>query len=368
MTAISATLTAAIPSPPSPDLVIGPLNLRFYGLAIATGVLVAVSIARRRFAAVDGDPEDITTVALVAVPAGLVGARLYHVITDFGDKYSGGRWWPDAFYVWQGGLGIPGGVLLGAVAAIVACRYMRIDWRTVADAAAPAIPVAQAIGRLGNWFNQELYGRPTDLPWGLRIDQPLGHPPGTTFHPTFLYEGLWNLSLAALIVLAGRRVVLRPGRWFAVYVAGYGLGRLWVEALRSDFATELWGLRVNIWTSLVAIVGGLVWLFWKGSPLDRAATEELRAGGNPRAGAGARAGVPAMAAATAGAVASGSDGGSPGDPSAAGATSDDAGATPASEAGSDGPADADSGGDTDADTDGADERDDGPGRAGAGQE
>ena len=276
-------LIASIPSPSFQDLSIGPLSFRMYGLAIALGVLAAVAIARRRYAARGGDPEDITTVAIVAVPAGLIGARLYHVITDFGDKYSDGRWWPDAFMIWRGGLGIPGGVALGALAAILVARRMRLDWRHLADAAAPAIPVAQAVGRLGNWFNQELYGRPTDLPWALEIDAPVGFAPGTTFHPTFLYEGLWNLALAATIVLLGRVVVLRAGRWFAVYVVGYGLGRLWVESLRIDFATEIAGLRVNTWISLVAIVGGLVWLFWRGSPVDTEATAALRRGEDPLA-------------------------------------------------------------------------------------
>jgi prolipoprotein diacylglyceryl transferase len=284
-------LLSSIPSPPSQQLELGPLNFRFYGLMIALGVLAAVAIARRRWSALGGDPEDITTIALVAVPAGLIGARLYHVITDWSRLYSGGRWWPDAFAIWNGGLGIPGGVLVGVAAGVVVCRRIQVDWRHVADAAAPAIPVAQAIGRLGNWFNQELYGRPTDLPWALRIDDPEGYPPGTTFHPTFLYEGLWNLALAGLIVLGGRRLVLKPGRWMAVYVAGYGLGRLWVESLRVDVATEFGGLRVNTWISLVAIAGGLLWLFWGGNPVAKEETAELRAGGDPRAHVGVRGGA-----------------------------------------------------------------------------
>ena len=281
------SLLGSIPSPPVQDLSIGPLQFQMYGLMIALGVLAAVAIARRRWAARGGDPEDITTLAIWAVPAGLVGARLYHVITDFSATYSGGRWWPNALYIWEGGLGIPGGVILGAVVGILVARYqLRVEWRHVADSVAPALPVAQAIGRLGNWFNQELYGGPTDLPWALEIDDPAGYPPGTTFHPTFLYEGLWNLALAALIVLGGRRVILKPGRWLAVYVAGYGLGRLWVESLRIDEATELFGMRVNIWTSLLAITAGLLWLFWGGSPVDHAATAELRAGGDPLAEVG----------------------------------------------------------------------------------
>jgi prolipoprotein diacylglyceryl transferase len=306
MTALApASLLASIPSPPFRDLTIGPLSFRLYGLMIALGVLAAVWIGRRRYASYGGDPEDITTIALVAVPAGLVGARLYHVITDFSDKYSDGRWWPDAFMVWKGGLGIPGGVLLGAIAGVVTCKVIKLDWRVVADAAAPAIPVAQAIGRLGNWFNQELYGRPTSLPWGLEIDpefRPADQLTVTTFHPTFLYELLWNLGLAGFIVWASGRVVLRRGRWLAVYVMGYGLGRLWVEALRADDATTILGLRVNIWTSLIAIVGGALWLLWGGDPVDREATARLRAGESMAAiigGEGVRGPVAAQLAAEA---------------------------------------------------------------------
>jgi prolipoprotein diacylglyceryl transferase len=278
---VPTTGLAAIPPPPFQELTLGPLNLRLYGLCIALGVLAAVWIGQRRWRRAGGDPEDITTIALAAVPAGLVGARLWHVATDWSDKYSDGRWWPDAFMVWKGGLGIPGGILLGTVVGALVARRLRIDWRRAADALAPALPVAQAIGRLGNYFNQELFGRPTDLPWGLEVElpfRPVRYQAVETFHPTFLYEGLWNLSLAGLIVAGSRRTVLRPGRWFAVYVLGYGVGRLWVEALRIDEATQLLGLRVNIWTALVLVAIGGFWLFWGGNPLDREATERLRAG------------------------------------------------------------------------------------------
>src|SRR5690606_25666167 len=196
---------ASIPSPPFRDLALGPLSFRMYGLMIALGVIAAVWIARRRYSSYGGDPEDITTIALVAVPAGLVGARLYHVITDWPDLYSDGRWWPKAFMIWQGGLGIPGGVLLGAIAGVVACRVMGISWRIVGDAVAPAIPVAQACRRLGKWFNQEVIGGQTDRLWGVRIVphiRPRDYLTSPTFLPTFLYEGLWNLGLAGLIVWA----------------------------------------------------------------------------------------------------------------------------------------------------------------------
>jgi hypothetical protein len=167
------------------------------------------------------------------------------------------------------------------VVGIIVANRVVPSWRRLADAVAPGLPVAQAIGRLGNYFNQELYGRPTDLPWGLEVEfanRPAEYSDIETFHPTFLYEGLWNLGLAGLIVWGSNRYVLRPGRWFAVYITGYGLGRLWVEALRIDTATLILGVRVNIWMSLVIILGGLLWLFWGGSPLDREATGRLRAG------------------------------------------------------------------------------------------
>lgn len=262
------TLVAAIPAPPSNVLRLGPLNFHLYGLCIALGALAGVSLARKRWADTGRDPDDITTVALIAVPAGLIGARLYHVVTDF-QLYRGGRWWPDAFMVWKGGLGIPGGVAGGAIAALVVAHYKKMPWRVMGDAAAPAVPLAQAIGRFGNYFNQELFGSRTTLPWGLEVDlgtsgRPPEAPVDALFHPTFLYESLWNFALVALIVVGTRRLTLKPGRWFAVYVMGYGLGRLWVESLRIDEANAILGLRVNTWTSSIAIIGGLIWFFWGG--------------------------------------------------------------------------------------------------------
>ena len=286
MTPAIATLShflVAIPAPPSDS--IGPFRL--YGLMIALGVLAAVTLAQRRWSSWGGDEDAVVTIAIWAVPAGLIGARLYHVITDWNSLYSDGRW-ADAFKIWNGGLGIPGGVLLGALVGILVARRMVPSWRRLGDAVAPAIPLAQAIGRLGNYFNQELYGRATELPWALQVDAVViqrDHPgefaAGTTFHPTFLYEALWNLALAGLIIWGGRKLVLKPGRWFALYIAGYGLGRLWVESLRIDPATVLMGMRVNIWMSLVIIAGGLLWFIWGGGPVDRERTELLKAGADP---------------------------------------------------------------------------------------
>jgi prolipoprotein diacylglyceryl transferase len=257
------SMLALIPSPSRNAIHLGPLQVRAYGLAIAIGVVAAVGISQRRWARRGGNPDDIAAIAIWAVPAGLVGARLYHVATDW-QRFQGH--WLDVFAVWKGGLGIPGGLLAGVVVGVVLARRRGLVIRETLDAVAPALPVAQAIGRLGNWFNQELFGRPTDLPWALRIDpahRPAGYEDVVGFHPTFLYEGLWNLGLAALLVLVERRWHPRPGILFAGYVAGYALGRLWVEALRIDAASEILGLRVNIWVSglaLVAAVGSIAWL------------------------------------------------------------------------------------------------------------
>ncbi|MCX7621122.1 MAG: prolipoprotein diacylglyceryl transferase [Acidimicrobiales bacterium] len=293
---LTATTTSAmmvlssIPSPGSDRLRLGPLNLRMYGLMIALGVLAAVGLGRRRWSERGGNPDDIVTIAMWAVPAGLVGARLYHVITDWKTYF------PDrpieTLYVWQGGLGIPGGIIGGTLVGVIVARRMGIRLPAAFDMAAPCIPLAQAIGRWGNWFNQELFGRPTTLPWGLEVSPEravaAGYQPGTTFHPTFLYESLWNLALVVFLLWLDKKRVLRPGRLFAAYVGGYFLGRLWVESLRADTASLILGVRVNIWTSLFAIVGSSVVLFMGGitrrsddsdAPYVDGQASELRANG-----------------------------------------------------------------------------------------
>jgi prolipoprotein diacylglyceryl transferase len=282
----AAALLGAIPSPSSSSIHIGPLELRAYGLAIGIGVIVAMAVARRRWAARGGDPDDVSRLATWAVVAGLVGARAYHVLTDY-HRFQGH--WLDAVKVWEGGLGIPGGLLAGVATGVVLARRRGLPAAQLLDVVAPAIPIAQAIGRLGNWFNQELFGRPTGLPWGLRIDpehRPHGYEQVAAFHPTFLYEALWNLALAAaLVIYERRRPGGRPGWLFALYVGGYGLGRLWVEALRIDDATRIAGVRVNIWVSLVAIAAASAVLvrLRRGRPhADRApAREDSASRGTP---------------------------------------------------------------------------------------
>ncbi len=247
---------AAIPSPSTNSLQIGALELRAYGLAIAIGALLAVWVSSRRYEAAGGDPVMVHRMATWAIPAGIVGARLYHVATDF-SRFQGN--WVEIPKLWKGGLGIWGAVAGGALVAWWVVHREEGDVAAMFDATAVGIPIAQAVGRLGNWFNQELFGRPTDLPWGLQIDtenRPLEYVDSETFHPTFLYEALWNLGVAGFIAVLVPRLFpqLRKGYSWAIYVAGYTLGRLWVELLRTDKATEVFGLRVNVWTSIIVLV------------------------------------------------------------------------------------------------------------------
>ena len=251
---------AAIPSPSSNSISIGPVELRAYGIMIALGVLAAVWLTTRRWERHGGDPEQIQRMAMWAIPAGLVGGRLYHVITDF-DRFRGN--YGEIPQVWHGGLGVWGAVALGTLAALYFARREGMDIGALLDAAAPALPLGQAIGRFGNWFNQELFGRPTDLAWGLEID--VAHRPSqflgeSTFHPTFLYESLWNLGVVAVIIWVVPRVVprLRLGTSFAVYVLCYTVGRLWIELMRIDPATRVFGARVNVWVSILVGVAALV--------------------------------------------------------------------------------------------------------------
>ena len=245
---------ASFPAPPGKQFSIGPLDLRAYGLMIALGVIAAVWLARRRWAERGGDPEDMTTIALWAVPAGLIGARIYHVITDW-DRFDGRL--VDTVKIWKGGLGIWGGLVLGTIVGLWIARRRGLNVAQMLTVVAPALPLAQAIGRWGNWFNQELFGRPTTLPWGLEIDAqnvPEGYDPGTLFHPTFLYESLGCLALVAVLIRIDRRTTLEPGRLFLFYTGGYALLRFFVEGLRIDPASSAGGLRLNQWVSIVVFV------------------------------------------------------------------------------------------------------------------
>ncbi|WP_418277981.1 prolipoprotein diacylglyceryl transferase [Isoptericola jiangsuensis] len=261
------SLATSIPSPPEHTWYVGPLPVRAYALAILVGIVAAVWLTTKRWKARGGDPDDVLDIAFWAVPFGIVGGRLYHVFST-PDPYWGENGDPvRALFIWEGGLGIWGAVALGAVGAWIGCRRKGVRLSSFADALAPGLLVAQAIGRLGNWFNQELFGAPTTLPWGLEIDPaylPIDpatgaqYAEGTLFHPTFLYEMLWNLAAAALLIWLDRRYRLGHGRVFWAYVAFYTLGRVWIEMLRIDTAEMVLGLRLNVWTSILLGLGALV--------------------------------------------------------------------------------------------------------------
>ena len=255
------TVLATIPSPTQGVWELGPLPIRAYALCIVAGIVVCAWITEKRWVARGGAPGDVVDIAVWAVPFGIIGGRIYHVISSPRAYFGEGGDPMRAFAIWEGGLGIWGAIAFGGVGAWIACRRRGIPLPAFADALAPGLLVAQAIGRLGNWFNNELYGGPTDLPWALRIyewdgtgavlgadGQPvvLG-----TFHPTFLYELLWNLAAAAVVVWADRRYRLGHGRAFALYVATYCLGRLWIELLRTDPAETFFGVRINVFTSVI---------------------------------------------------------------------------------------------------------------------
>lgn len=246
-------MIASIPSPSSGALTIGPLSIHAYGLMIALGVVAAVWLTGRRLEASGaGTRDDASSMAVWAVIAGVIGARLYHVATDWSlFKNDLGR----IPQIWRGGLGIPGGILFGTIVAMWAFKRRGVVPLAGVTAAAPGLPLAQAIGRWGNWWNQELFGKPTNLPWALRISAdkiPAPFPAGTTFHPTFLYESLWNLALCGFLLWIDRRIRLRPGRLMVVYVIGYAIGRFWVEGLRIDPAHTTGGLRLNQWVAMIA--------------------------------------------------------------------------------------------------------------------
>ena len=259
---------AGIPSPGQGVWHLGPVPIRAYALCIIAGVVVAIWLGEKRWVARGGRPGQVGDIAIWAVPFGLVGGRLYHVITDWRLYFGEGREPISALYVWQGGLGIWGAIALGALGAYIGARRHNAKFPPLADALAPGIAIAQAIGRWGNWFNQELYGRPTSLPWGLEIDQAHREEgyedPGLLFHPTFLYEFVWNLGVAGLVIWADRRFRLGHGRAFALYVMGYTAGRGWIEYLRIDEVqgSDVFGLRLNVWTSIVLFLLALGYFLW----------------------------------------------------------------------------------------------------------
>jgi prolipoprotein diacylglyceryl transferase len=271
---------AYLPSPSSPYLNLGPLVIHWYAIMVILGTAAATAIGQRRWNIRGGARSTVLDLAMIAIPFGILGGRLYHVITSWQLYFGAGRDPVDALYIWRGGLGVWGAIAGGTLGVWIAARRRGLDFAAFADAVAPGVLVAQAIGRVGCWFNQELYGRPTTLPWGLRIDpanRPTATPDAATYHPTFAYEATWNLAAAALVIWAERRFRLDRGRVFALYVAAYTAGRGWIETLRVDPANTVLGVRLNVWTSVLLFLAAVVFLVMRrptaGHVRQEAATE-----------------------------------------------------------------------------------------------
>ena len=279
-------LLAFLPSPASNGFHVGPLFFRAYGICYVFAVLAAVVITGRRWGKLGGDPALAQECALYGFPAGLIGGRLYFLATSWNEVPD--AWW-GPFAIWKGGLGIWGGIAGGVLAGLWVLRRRGANMPVFMDCVAPALLVAQAIGRVGNWFNQELFGGPTTLPWALKIDaehRPSGYEQYATFHPTFLYEIVWNLALAALLVWLGHHRRIRAPGLFALYVAGYSLGRIGEELLRVDPAHHILGLRLNFYVASLLFLTGVVWFVrvQRGRRGDSAARTERREPASARAG------------------------------------------------------------------------------------
>jgi prolipoprotein diacylglyceryl transferase len=253
---------ASIPSPSISYFDIGPLRIHFYALCIIAGIIVAVFLTNRRLTKRGAEPWVVIDIALFAVPLAIIGARIYHVLTHPGFYFGEGKNLLAVFYIWEGGIAIYGALIGGAIGALIGCRWTGIRFWTFADALAPGLIIAQAMGRFGNYFNQELFGQPTDAWWGLEIDPgnsaiPVGLPEGTLFQPTFLYEVIWNLLGAAVLLWAGKRFTLQWGRLFGLYLVWYSAGRIVWESIRIDPSEIYFGLRSNVWAAILGVLLGL---------------------------------------------------------------------------------------------------------------
>ena len=254
----------SIPSPDSSTIELGPLSIHFYGLTLLAAIAAAVAIGGIRWTRRGGDWDLIFRVAVWGVASGIVGARLYHVLTSWNELPD--EWW-GPFAIWKGGLGVWGGIGLGVIVGAIVAKRSGADLAKLADCVAPALLVAQGVGRFGNWWNQELFGGPTDLPWGLEIapeNRPIENVESDTFHPTFLYEALWCFAAAGILLLIERRFRIRPGGLFALYVLIYSTGRFWIEMLRVDPSHEWGGVRLNVYVSGIAIIlSGAFFIWWQ---------------------------------------------------------------------------------------------------------
>ena len=254
---------SSIPAPSISSFTVGPFVVHIYALFILTGIVLAIWIANHRLTKRGGESGVAIDIALWAVPLGIVGGRIFHVLTHLGDYFYEGADYSAIFRVWEGGLAIYGAILFGLLGAWIGARVAGVRFWSFVDAVAPGVLLAQAIGRWGNYFNQELFGTPTSLPWGLEIDQtnpayPAGLPAGVLFHPTFLYESIWSLIGVVLLINLDKRFELRWGKMFALYIAFYSVGRIWTESLRLDPSEVIFGLRTNIWSALAGILAAIV--------------------------------------------------------------------------------------------------------------
>jgi prolipoprotein diacylglyceryl transferase len=268
-----AALLASIPSPGRGELELGPISIHAYGLMLLLAISAAIALTGVRWTRRGGDWDLVLRTAVWGVAAGIVGARAYHVITSWDEVPD--EWW-GVFAVWRGGLGVWGGIFLGCVVGAIVVRQAGESVRRFADAVAPGLLLAQAIGRWGNWWNQELYGRPTDLPWALEIDPEnriAGYVEHSTFHPTFLYEFLWSLAGVGILLLVDRRFRIRPPALFALYVSFYTFGRTFLEELRIDPAHELGPFRLNTWVSAVVFLLSTAFFVWWQFLRDRRHTD-----------------------------------------------------------------------------------------------
>ena len=257
----------SIPSPDVSSFELGPIRVHFYALFILIGIALAIWIGSRRFRQRGGQAGMILDIALWAVPFGIVGGRIFHVLTHWDYYFYAGADLSKVFAVWEGGLAIFGALLLGSVGAFIGARTAGIKFLAFADAIAPGVLVAQAIGRIGNYFNNELFGLPTTLPWGLEISTanpayPAGLPAGVLFHPTFLYELIWNLMGFAVLIWLDRKLKLRWGQMFAAYLITYSIGRAFIESIRIDPSEVFFGLRTNVWSAIFGIAIGVALFVW----------------------------------------------------------------------------------------------------------
>ena len=255
-------LVASIPSPSTSTVDVGPLTIHMYGLMLLLAIAAAIALIGVRWVRLGGDWDLVLRVAVWGVAFGVVGARAYHDITSWNEVPD--EWW-GPFAVWEGGLGVWGGILLGSLAGAVVIRRAGQSVRLFMDAAAPGLLLAQGIGRWGNWWNQELYGKPTNLPWGLEIKpdhRPERYQTSDTFHPTFLYEFIYDLVMVGVLLLVGSRFRIRPPALFALYVSLYTLGRTLEELLRIDPSHHLAGERLNFWVSIVVFVASTAFFVW----------------------------------------------------------------------------------------------------------